>query len=99
MHIQACYDTTRCSRTARTAAPTATAAAAAVTAPTGCRPRSPAGPLADKLHAEIRRLPGPPLVPHVTLLGGIASASEADVLARAHALARELKVRWRRSGA
>lgn len=55
----------------------------------------PRGPLADKLHGEIRglvaRTPGaPPVLPHVTLLGGIKS-TEADVLARARQLAATLK--------
>lgn len=60
------------------------------------------GPLADKLHAQIRRLaaavPDAPLFqPHVTLLGGIA-AEESEVLKRAQALARQLKVRAGKRG-
>lgn len=55
-----------------------------------------AGPLYDKLHAEVRRLaaavPGAPtFLPHVTLLGGVRT-SEADVLERARTLAGQLKV-------
>lgn len=57
-----------------------------------------AGPLADKLHTEIKSLAGrtpgaPTFLPHVTLLGGIR-ATEADVLARAQQLAARLKVGW-----
>lgn len=55
-----------------------------------------AGPLYDKLHAEVRRLaaavPGAPtFLPHLTLLGGVRT-SEADVLERARTLAGQLKV-------
>lgn len=56
----------------------------------------PAGPLAAKLHAEVRRLaaavPGAPaFLPHVTLLGGVQS-TEAAMLERARTLAGQLKV-------
>ena len=55
-----------------------------------------AGPLAEKLHAEIKGLAGrtsgaPVFQPHVTLLGGI-HATEADVLRQAQELAARLKV-------
>lgn len=55
----------------------------------------PRGPLAEKLHAEIKGLAGrtsgaPVFQPHVTLLGGI-HATEADVLRQAQELAARLK--------
>ncbi|KAL4440633.1 hypothetical protein ABPG75_003634 [Micractinium tetrahymenae] len=55
----------------------------------------PRGPLADKLHAEIKGLAGRTpgahaFLPHVTLLGGIHT-TQADVLQRAQQLAARLK--------
>lgn len=55
-----------------------------------------AGPLAEKLAAQSKRLSAsvpdaPQFPPHVTLIGGVKT-SEADVLARAAALAQQLIV-------
>lgn len=55
-----------------------------------------AGSLKDKLQNEIQRLAtihkGPTFTPHVTLVGGIWLTSQQDVIARATAAAKSLKV-------
>ena len=54
------------------------------------------GILKDKLQNEIQRLAtthkGPTFTPHVTLVGGIWLTSQHDIIARATAAARSLKV-------